>query len=707
MKRKSFSLIHFIMIVIISLSSFMMFQNDLRSEKEYHSSMINKVFQGKAKFITKPNLEHRILKGKIKIGKKLYTYIYNIHASKNIEIKNVSEFLFQKTCKLHGQFRTLKNDTRPNLIFIIQNIHLSSCYEDTSTFSDTLNKHKAFIYEKMKQWKIAFPEKTIALITGDTSLMKKDELDTIKKIGIAHLLAISGTHIAIIIAIICYILNRIKCPLFLTKLILIILLPIYCMYTNMSPSAVRAIFMSLLIFIFPKYIIKNSMNILGFLFIFLTFLNPSLIYHVGFQLSFLITFSILFASPLLKNLGIVQSLCYITWIAQLSSFILSCIHFHQIQWIGLISNIFFVPFYSFILFPFVIFLTFIIHLPIKPLFIINLYNQLIVLHDKVVGFFDKLNFYQWYIPNLNNLQITIICLISFLCLVLFVHKCYKFMIISLIALYIVSTILPQVRDYQLTMLDVGQGDALLFETKLHESLLIDTGGNFNSTQNFANHSISKYHILPTLKRHNIKKIDYVVVTHPHLDHIGELDYLTKSLKIKNIIINANSFKIKELNHLKNTCLKKDIKLIDFKNKLQFFMNKAKVNLLDATISNSDNLNEQSIIILIQYKSYKILLMGDATNNNEENLIHKYHLYNVDILKVGHHGSRTSTSNNLLKAIRPKIALISVGEKNKYRLPNPQIINRLKSFDIKIFQTNINGEVNILFKNQIEIHSQFN
>ncbi|PTF61106.1 hypothetical protein BUY34_12710 [Staphylococcus cohnii] len=100
-------------------------------------------------------------------------------------------------------------------------------------------------------------------------------------------------------------------------------------------------------------------------------------------------------------------------------------------------------------------------------------------------------------------------------------------------------------------------------------------------------------------------------------------------------------------------------------------------------------------------------MGDATNNNEENLIHKYHLYNVDILKVGHHGSRTSTSNNLLKAIRPKIALISVGEKNKYRLPNPQIINRLKSFEIKIFQTNINGEVNILFKNQIEIHSQFN
>src|SRR5699024_12706757 len=105
-------------------------------------------------------------------------------------------------------------------------------------------------------------------------------------------------------------------------------------------------------------------------------------------------------------------------------------------------------------------------------------------------------------------------------------------------------------------------------------------------------------------------------------------------------------------------------------------------------------------IINQYKSYKILLMENATNNNEEKLIHKYHLYNIDILKVGHHGSRTSTSNNLLKAIRPKIALISVGEKNKYRLPNPQIINRLKSFDIKIFKTNFNGEVSILDRKRV-------
>src|SRR5699024_11540811 len=143
------------------------------------------------------------------------------------------------------------------------------------------------------------------------------------------------------------------------------------------------------------------------------------------------------------------------------------------------------------------------------------------------------------------------------------------------------------------------------------------------------------------------------------------------------------------NLLKVKCIKKGIKLIDFKNKSQFFMNKAKLNLLDATIPNSNNLNEQSIIILIQYNSYKILLMGDATNLNEEKLIHKYHLSNVNILKIGHHGSCTSTSNSLLQSIRQKKDLISVGEINKYIFLNHQII------DILIYNTFIVFIINIL------------
>ncbi|MBO1237432.1 DNA internalization-related competence protein ComEC/Rec2, partial [Staphylococcus nepalensis] len=103
---------------------------------------------------------------------------------------------------------------------------------------------------------------------------------------------------------------------------------------------------------------------------------------------------------------------------------------------------------------------------------------------------------------------------------------------------------------------------------------------------------------------------------------------------------------------------------------------------------------------IQYRKYKILLMGDATMNNESILMQKYNLYNVDVLKVGHHGSKTSTSEALLQATKPKIALISVGNNNRYGLPNKLVINKLQSLGAKILQTHTDGEVSILFRDNI-------
>ncbi|MDW8551746.1 DNA internalization-related competence protein ComEC/Rec2 [Staphylococcus nepalensis] len=697
MMRKRFSYFHYFIIIIIPLISFMVFQKDLDSTIKNRYSMINKNFQVEAKFMSHPFLEHHRIKGEIMINKTFYKYIYH---PENVETKAISNFLWQKSCNVNGQFKAVNPNFKSNLTFFIQNIEFSSCKSYSSTLIDLLHRHKAFIYKKLRQWDINSPEKAIAFITGNTAQMEKDEIEKIKDIGIYHLLAISGTHIAIIIGIVFYMCNLFKCPLLFIKMILLFLLPVYCFYTNMSPSAIRAVSMSLIILIFPKYIMKNAMDVLGGLFIVLTLINPSLIYHIGFQFSFLITFFILFSSPLLTNVSPFKSLIYITLIAQLGSFIISAIHFHQIQWIGLISNLFFVPFYSFILFPLVIILTCFIHFPFKITMLSILYNNVVFIHDKFVENFEKINSFKWYIPVLNDLQITGICIILFVNLLLLVNKHFKMFIFALVILYIFSTVIPQSKDYQLTMLNVGQGDAFLFETQKHEVLLIDTGGQFNSKQTTPNHNISKYHILPTLKRHNIKKIDYVVITHPHIDHMGELEYLIQKQPIENIIINQKSFKPEELNHLRETSQKYNVKLLDFKNKPRFLMDKAHINLLDATILNSDNLNEQSIIILIQYRKYKILLMGDATMNNESILMQKYNLYNVDVLKVGHHGSKTSTSEALLQATKPKIALISAGNNNRYGLPNKLVINKLQSLGAKILQTHTDGEVSILFRDNI-------
>ncbi|PTE95092.1 ComEC/Rec2 family competence protein, partial [Staphylococcus equorum] len=172
--------------------------------------------------------------------------------------------------------------------------------------------------------------------------------------------------------------------------------------------------------------------------------------------------------------------------------------------------------------------------------------------------------------------------------------------------------------------------------------------------------------------------------------------------VKNIIINKKSYHLKELKSLVNICKSYNIKLLDFKSMQSFSLNKAKIKLLDATITTSNDLNEQSIITLIEYDKFKILLMGDASKNNEQLLLNKYHLENIDILKVGHHGSKTSSSASFIDTLQPKISLISVGRNNRYKLPNKEIVERLKSINSQVLQTSENGEISITLNSNFEL-----
>ncbi|RIL92767.1 MBL fold metallo-hydrolase, partial [Staphylococcus equorum] len=188
----------------------------------------------------------------------------------------------------------------------------------------------------------------------------------------------------------------------------------------------------------------------------------------------------------------------------------------------------------------------------------------------------------------------------------------------------------------------------------------------------------------------------------HIDHMGELNSLIEKYPVKNIIINKKSYHLKELKSLVNICKSYNIKLLDFKSMQSFSLNKAKIKLLDATITTSNDLNEQSIITLIEYDKFKILLMGDASKNNEQLLLNKYHLENIDILKVGHHGSKTSSSASFIDTLQPKISLISVGRNNRYKLPNKEIVERLKSINSQVLQTSENGEISITLNSNFEL-----
>lgn len=189
--------------------------------------------------------------------------------------------------------------------------------------------------------------------------------------------------------------------------------------------------------------------------------------------------------------------------------------------------------------------------------------------------------------------------------------------------------------------------------------------------------------------------------------MGELSYLITKYKINNIIINTRSFEKNKLKLLIKQCERNHVKLIDFKNIQRFKLGKANISLLDSTINHSEDLNEQSIITYIEYNKIKMLFMGDATINNEQLLLRKYKLPKINILKVGHHGSKTSTSDELLQKIRPTICLVSVGKKNHYHLPNQEIIAKLKRLGAQVFQSSEYGEVTIKLKSKLTINTEIN
>ena len=174
--------------------------------------------------------------------------------------------------------------------------------------------------------------------------------------------------------------------------------------------------------------------------------------------------------------------------------------------------------------------------------------------------------------------------------------------------------------------------------------------------------------------------------------------LVKNFKIKNVIFNNDTYKSIE---------KQLIKLLD-KKKIDYYQNIQKINISPNTFyflnfKIYDNENDNSNIIYFNYDNYKFLLMGDASIKVEEDLLNKYNLSNIDVLKVGHHGSKTSTSKNFIDKIKPKYSIISVGKNNRYNHPNKEALDNLQKS--QIYRTDIDGSIIFkIHKHKLEIET---
>ena len=252
-------------------------------------------------------------------------------------------------------------------------------------------------------------------------------------------------------------------------------------------------------------------------------------------------------------------------------------------------------------------------------------------------------------------------------------------------------------DFQVTILDVGQGDCIFIKCPNNRAnILIDTGGKITypkekwATAKETN-TITSIKIIPYLKSIGVTKLDYLILTHGDFDHMGEAINLVNNFKVKNVVFNCGEF---------NELEKELIKVLD-KNKIEYYscikelnIDNNKLHFLQTKFY--DNENDNSNVIYTKLDGYKFMFMGDAGVEKEKAILNKYNLSNIDVLKVGHHGSKTSSSKEFINEINPNYSIISVGKNNRYGHPNKEVLNNLS--DSKIYRTDQDGSIMFKIKN---------
>ena len=231
-------------------------------------------------------------------------------------------------------------------------------------------------------------------------------------------------------------------------------------------------------------------------------------------------------------------------------------------------------------------------------------------------------------------------------------------------------------------IDVGQGDATLI-TCNGESMMIDFGNNYKGT------AIQNY-----LNKQKVKKLKYAIGTHPDADHIGGMDVILYKFATKNVFMPNVANDTATYRDVVDTCKARGYKIKHPKasKKKKYKLGGATFQILAPSKKSYSDINSYSYVIKLTYKKTSFLFTGDAPVSSENEMIKKKYNLKADVLKVGHHGSYTSTSKKFLKKVKPKFAVISACKDNTYGHPHSVVMKRLKKQKLKLFRTDLQGTV---------------
>jgi len=579
---------------------------------------------------------------------------------------------------LEGVMKPVYHNTIPNTFDYQAYLYNKKIYHQFLASQVEITKHSKNIFYNIKNTLIKKiyqredNEYLLLFLLGDKALVDNTEYTGFQINGTAHLLAISGMHIGILLKGLELILKKLKPNK--KSIIISLCLFFFAFLTGFSASVSRVICFYILSTLNKiKDLNFSNLQILFFTVFVLCLINPFIIFDYGFLYSVIITAGIIYYSNKIKG-NFFICLLKVSWISFLFSLPLTSNINYEINIISVLSNLIFVPLVTYLVYPLAL-ITFVIKNPLWKVII-----QFFVFLNNI---FTKLSI-MITIPKMS----LILILLYYLFLILYKNN-KKFFIVLLVILTINKLYYKLDNHYYVYFLDVGQGDSTIFiSPHQKEVIMVDTGGKTEYKKDAWAKSNKTYKISDTtiqfLKSIGINTIDYLILSHGDEDHAKEAPNIIKKLKVKNVVLNEGNYNAVEekiintgVNISPNIYLK-DFQVLSLKHKLY------------------DNENDNSIINYITFNNFSFLLLGDASKKVEEEVLSKYN-FEFQFLKIGHHGSKTSTSSTLLQKDF-LLAFIMSGRNNRFNHPSKETIDALEKHNKKYYNTQERGTIELKFSN---------
>ncbi|MEB1808157.1 MAG: DNA internalization-related competence protein ComEC/Rec2 [Bacillaceae bacterium] len=556
-----------------------------------------------------------------------------------------------------------------------------------------------------------------ALLFGDRASMEEDVLEAYQRLGVIHLLAVSGLHVGLIFSALFFLFIRFGITRERTIDLLLILLPMYMLVAGGAPSVIRAVCMTVVVLVSLRFKKKlHPLDGISFVCLLYLLLSPYSLYQLGFQLSFLISFTLIVSADMVsKQSHYFKQLVTVTAISQLASFPIIVFHFYEISWLSLPLNLVYIPFISLLVLP-AVFLTYFIHLisPFFGNFLLELLDRIIVYSHSGLTYLNDLPFSSILFGQFDIWIAFSFTFISFVAFLFYERKVafnrWVILISALTSLMLIHFFSPYFTGKgEVTMLDVGQGDSIFIELPHRQAVyLIDSGGlvSFGRDEEWKRRSrefdVGKHIVVPFLKAKGIHTIDKLILTHGHYDHIGGAEALLDQVKIKEIVYAYGPVEGEFERYLLTEFQQRGTNIQFAKEGMGWTVARSDFRVLSPQ-GNEDSLNNRSIVLYSTLGGIRWLFTGDLEESGEARLIRDFGELDVDILKAGHHGSRTSSTPPFIDHIQPKLVLISAGRNNRFQHPHTEVIETFNERNIPFYRTDEHGAIRFVFSKKGLLH----